>query len=387
LKFAGLLKTDAMIALRRLPILLIAFAACIFSFILALPSEILDSGTLPKVSMAVVYSGQNDDVTDLFFNLIGEIDVVDTFYNTDIDNAMDLLDEGKVVAVMELPSNVLDNMMRREQSVIHIHARDPLIGGFVLSLTRQAINAINSMQDVAIDYYETTEAYLPDPDEFREANSAFDISCVNEVFRRLDYINVERTVQELSLQLLSLLLFLGVAVCSVFSAMIAARQFSSGYIRRLRMHGIGFFPMWASKLAVSEALSVGLCLLLSLPSEMLGVNYPLFPMALSAALMSLVLFPICIAFAVSGKSLAAPATVMLGCAGALLFALFAGGGFYPVYLMPASIRLFNPAWLAHLLSDRMLGGPAVPLNSIVLSLTLAAACTFYSLKRWRAALG
>jgi hypothetical protein len=161
----------------------------------------------------------------------------------------------------------------------------------------------------------------------------------------------------------------------------------------MKVHGVSFLAVWLSKLAIAEAISVTLCLVAAVPlKSFAGVDCHLGALAASAALMCFVLFSICMAFAVPARASAptpsaASARALLGCVGVLLFALFAGGGFYPVYLMDASVRLFNPAWLAHILSDWILGGNgAGAAGTVTLSLLPPAACIAYSLHRARGVL-
>jgi hypothetical protein len=83
----------------------------------------------------------------------------------------------------------------------------------------------------------------------------------------------------------------------------------------------------------------------------------------STLLLALVLTPAYLMFSgFKHDAKAAPARTMLGCVALMFFLLFVGGGFYPSFLMESSLRLFNPAWLATLLSTWSLGGALAPSN-------------------------
>ncbi|MDR0852435.1 MAG: ABC transporter permease [Clostridiales Family XIII bacterium] len=385
MKLLGVLWADARIVLIRFPLIFAALFVCLGSVLVALPPQLTQGGNLPKVSLAVVYDGA-DEMADMFFSLISDLDVVDSFYDANAAKAEELLQDGDVDVVIALPEEVIDALIRGEPAVISVRAVDPLIGHFAFQITSEAVKALNRIQNTTLTFRSIVKPYMPNRGALQNAEITFDLKLIQEALVRDNNVKVISGAPEYHLQVVALTLFLIISIVSVFVAALTSRQFSFGYLRRLALHGISGLHVFLVKALMTVFLSVVLCLLCLPVFSFFDISVQISHWILSVILLNVVLFSVCMAFAsVKGQASAASARTMLGAAAILLFLLFAGGGFYPVYLMPAAVRWFNPAWLAHLLSEWTIAGTAVPISSLLLYAIPVLVCAGIALLRWRTA--
>jgi hypothetical protein len=160
--------------------------------------------------------------------------------------------------------------------------------------------------------------------------------------------------------------------------MMASRQFSSGALRRMKLRGIAVWQTYLVKILVSLAFSEALALVSFAVFAGLGWQVSLLKLMAGASVVAVSVQAICLAFALPAGS----SRTALGSFAALLFLLFAGGGFYPTYLMSFSIQRINPAFLAHLVSEWALGQDFPWGVQSLWILLLPSLCAVFSLWKW-----
>lgn len=387
MRIIKVLHVDSIILFRKLPLILVAIVICIASFLAALPPQLLQSGTIPKVSIAFAYEGEQDEIIDVAMNFLSNVEVIDEFHLVTHEESRQLLDEKKIDAAVAFPDNALEAFVDGDPIVIEVMANDEFIGSFAYSLIDEAVKTLNRVPQIALKYHRMIRSQFSDREEFYRISMAFQMTLVTESLKRMDYIKTEPTISPFELQAMSLILFLLISIIVVFMTTLTAKQLSNGGMRRLKMRGISFADVWVAKAIIVIILSVILSLLASLLFVFNGISFSIIRMLLSVILLSAILHMICMVFTLPKyKPEVASSRAMLGCVAMLLLMLFAGGGFYPMHLMDFGVRLFNPAWLAHLLSEWIIAGTAIPIVSLLCFLIPAIICALLSLKKWRAAL-
>ncbi|MDR1559470.1 MAG: ABC transporter permease [Clostridiales bacterium] len=385
MKILSVFAADLRASARTLPLIIAALAFSTAIFLTGLPPGLVTLGEPFSVSIA---ASSGDERLRAEYLSAALRDFTEDFYIVDREEGERLLETGQVDVYVEFPANLVDAMVSRGEAEVLVKSNNAVLGGVSYNLAVEAANVINRLQNISLAYYDAAGAFFSG-DELYRSSSEFDISLALEALTRSQRLNVIRSVPQYDIQAVSLALFLCVSVTAVFFAVSAARQFSRGYMRRLAARRIGFFHVWAAKTLFAVVISVILSLAVSVCGGLLGVSVSFGRLALSAAVMALLIYPVCMVFsgaAPKSASMSAPARALLGCCAVLLLMLFAGGGFYPVYVMDYSFRACNPAWLAHLLSEWALGG-AVPGEAALPAFFMpAAACTAISAVGWRKAL-
>jgi hypothetical protein len=354
---------------------MIGLAAIILSVIAALPPGFADSGNIPKLSVTVVNHGR-DETTDMFVDMIGQMSMVDKFVVADREEADRLLSRGDTDIVIELPGNVLDAMIYHEQITISVEARDPRIGAIVSGITNQTMDTLNKAQEIALAYYNAVKQKYKDKSEVSRAEDAFNIALMKEAMARGHNVKIVRTASQYEVQLLTLMLLLCAAVSAVFVAVLQTGQSSARAERRLRLYGIGAFEMWLSKAVITCGATILSGLILwPLTKIVPGFEVNVLKYVAALFILGLILHALCMLFPLASGASGRPSRTLLGCTALLLLLLFAGGGLYPPHLMADSVRLFNPVWLARLLSGWTLSGTPVPAASLVSTIIPAGGLT------------
>ncbi|MDR1778373.1 MAG: ABC transporter permease [Clostridiales Family XIII bacterium] len=351
MKFLRLLLSDAKSALLRYPVILLFPVFVAVMVYLLLPKGLTEKGELPKLNVTVV---NQDDAknTALLVGLADNIELVDQFTEAETtEAAVAMLKAGETDLVVELPKKMLRNIIRGNEVTITVRAEDPLIGTVAEAVIGELANTLNGVQRTSMAYYDLSPLRFETKAEADEADEAFDETLIRAVIVRKANITVVRTATAYEIQLTALLIFLSAAMGAVYAAMAAARQYRDGLMRRLKMHRVALPLVWAEKCLLAVLVSLPLSLLLGLGALAVGFPVSVLHAALSAAALAVPLAAVFLLFAVSRKDAARPAHTMLAALTLCLLCLFLGGGFYPDFKMDVSLRLMNPAWLAHLLSE------------------------------------
>ena len=384
MKIIKVLHVDSVVFLRKLPLILIAIVLCIASFLVALPPQLLQSGTIPKVSIAFAYEGEEDEIIDIAMNFLGQVEVIDEFHLVSLEDAKQLLEDEEIDAAVAFPDDALDAFIDGDNIVIDVMANDEFIGSFAYSLIDEAVKTLNRVPQIALKYHRMIRSLFSDRDEFYKASMAFQMGLVQETLMRKDYIKTEQVISPFELQAMSLILFLLISIIAVFMTTLTSSQLANGGMRRLKLRGISFIDVWIGKAIIVVVLSLILSLAASLLFIYNNISFSVIRLLLASIFLSLILHMICMVFTLPKyKPEVASSRAMLGCVAMLLLMLFAGGGFYPMHLMDFGVRLFNPAWLAHLLSEWIIAGTPIPLLSTLCFLLPAIVCGLLSLKKWR----
>jgi len=382
MKFLALLRADLVHMLLRFPIVIAMLAACLLAFLAALPQGLFENG-IAKVSVAIVYEG-DDEAAEMFIDIIADLDPVRRLVNTDKQKAQAMLDAGEIDLVIELPSNVIDTMINGDTSAILVKAKNVLVANIAYSVTKQAVDTINLLQGRALYYHEVSEPFFQDEEAFLRNEVSFDTRLMGAALFRGDLIKVERTVPYYTIQFASVLLYLTVSILSILVALVASRQFSSGVFRRAALHRIPIWRLYAVKILTALALSVPLSLVCALAASFFYMDISIARMVLSSLALTALICPICMTFAtLGGKANTAYARTMLGSLAVLLVLFFIGGGFYPVYMMDFSARLFNPAWASHLLAEWVFAEGAQKAISSLQYVLPPAVCVVATIRLWQ----
>ncbi|MDR1070169.1 MAG: ABC transporter permease [Gracilibacteraceae bacterium] len=380
--------TDARLLGRKLPLLAGGLLVCAAAFFFSLPPELARSGDMPKISIAMV-NNDSDDMAQMLAGMVSGLEMVDKLLIVDEQEAEALLDAGDVDVCVTMPAGMIDALIFSGRAEITLKARDPFTGPVSLDVASAYVKTMNRVQQTALSFYDSIQPFYGDRQSLYRAERVFNLSLLQEAISRARNVSVIPAVAPYHLQLLALLLFLTAALAAITAATLSARQFASGYFRRLAARRVRAVHICAAKALL--ALSMALVFSLALTPLLAGWDIPCSAprLFLSASFLTLIMLFICMAFAAfrraESSADAAAARAALGAFTLLLFMLFAGGGFYPVYLMDASFRTFNPAWLAHLLAEWTLGGQAPFLPSLLYFAAPAAAGAFVTGIGWREA--
>ncbi|MDR0434003.1 MAG: ABC transporter permease [Gracilibacteraceae bacterium] len=344
------------------------FILCAAAFFLSLPPELALSGDPPKISIALV-NHDSADMAEMLAGMVSGLEMVDKLYVVDEAEAEALLNAGDAAVCVTMPAGMIDALIYRGRAEITLRARDPYIGAISLNVTTEYVKTMNRLQETALAFYDGLRPLYGDRQSLYQAARAFDLSMLQEALLRARNVNVVSAAEPYHLQLAALLLFLIAAFTAAAIAALTARQLAGGYFRRLAARGFRAAHICAAKalLALSAALIFSLAALPLLAAWNIPYSGP--RLLLSASVLTLIILFICTVFTVfrpaETAADAAAARAALGAFALLLFALFAGGGFYPIHLMDAGFRALNPAWLAHLLAEWTLGGQAPPPLSLL----------------------
>lgn len=363
-------------ALRYLALLLcvvILLAVVVFA---SLPKSLFDSHSIPSVNLALVLEGTSEDnsLGRALTSQLNGVDVLGELYVCNEDEAEELLDEAAVDAVVTLPEDMLNALVYGGHAKITVKAYDPLLGAVVFSVVEQAVEALDAIQNYSLVYASAARDHFSSSSERDDAINAFNFKLMNSALSRLSSVDEVYTVSPFYSQVLSLLLFITVSIGSFFIAVITAQQYSSGYLRHLRQRGVGFVPLLISQLLLSVTLALILSLVCGIAMLSVDSSANIGLLMISAVLLSLVLTPLYLLFSgFKQKEGAAATRTLLGCSALLFFLLFAGGGFYPSFLMESPLRIINPTWMSQLLAEWTLGAAFDGLGVLLFAAVFASA--------------
>jgi hypothetical protein len=393
-KISGIWGAEIRLMVRQLPTLVVFLAVSAILFLVALPRELFVVSESPRLRVALVEHG-DEEAAWLFSALLSGLDIVaETERARDADEAREMLEDGEVDVVVDVPGDVTEALLYRGRSVITLSAADPLLGYQATHMTQEAAKTINSLQGVALGYSDalakrlmhagaggeaggeiTTGGDDPmgdggagmagvpmDGASAYEAEMAFYRELLTEALQRKRAVRVVESTDPMRLQGLAFLMFWACALTAVWSAMAATRQFSGGYLRRLRLHRVHNLTIWVVKLLGTAIFGTLVSLALLVAAAVLGgaLGMGLFEgllapgvlcrWAASSFCVGALMAGLCFCLA-SGRTTVAVSGTFLGCMALVLFLLLAGGGFYPAYLTDAIFTYANPAYLAHTLVE------------------------------------
>ena len=384
MKILKVLKVDSIIFSRKLPLILLAIIICVAAFLAAIPPKLMQSGDIPKVSIAFAYEGEDDEIIGLAKNFLEDIDMILEFHVVTHAKADEMLKNKEVDTVVSFPDDSMDRFIDGEPFEIGVKANDAFIGSLAYGLVNEAIRTLNRVPQIALKFHRMIKPLFTDKEEYYRVDMAFQFALIQETLMRQQYLKTEPTVPTMQLQAMSLILFLVISVVAVFMTTLTANQLAVGGIRRLKIRGISFIDIWLGKTIIVVGISVVLCMLASVLFVIYDINFSVVRLLLSVILLATVLHMICMVFTLPKYSAKVASTrAMLGCIAMLLMMLFAGGGFYPIHLMDFNIKLFNPAWLSHLLAEWIIAGTQISPLNLLLFIVPAIICGLLSLKTWR----
>ena len=387
-KILTLYLVNLKIALRYIVILLVAMLALVAIVLLSLPPQLFTANEIPKVRLALGYDSLQAEGSfgNNLSSELNSVDVIEELRLCTAAQAEELLAAGEVDAIIIMPADTLDVLVYGGHATITVKSNDPLIGSVVYSVTDNAIGSLDTLQNYALIYQQQSYKHFDSAEQRSQAAQSFNMSLIFEAMRRMSYVDTPWLVSPYFVQALTMLLFLVVSVGSFFVAVIAARQYASGYIRHLYTKGLRYRHLLASQLLLSASIALALGLVLAVIMGFASDGLSLPKLLLSAVLLSLMLTVLYLCFSgFRSQTAAATTRTLIGCLALMFFLLFAGGGFYPTGMMQSSLRLFNPSWLSTQLATWTLGGGIDPLQLALFILPFSAACAVGYIE-WRRAL-
>ncbi|MDR1604864.1 MAG: ABC transporter permease [Gracilibacteraceae bacterium] len=381
-------RADALLLGPRLPLWLGGLLLCAACFFFSLPAELTRSREMPKISIALVNQDAND-MTAVLTGLIADLDMVEKLYVVEAGEADKLLESGAAAVSVVLPAGMIDALVYGGRAEITLKALDPFIGALSLNVAGEYVKTMNRLQQTALAFHDSVRPLYADPQEFYQAERAFDLSLLQEALLRARHVSALPAVSPYHLQLLALLFFALAAGTAIPLSALSARQLAAGYFRRLAIYRVR-----PAHICAARALTaLGCALLFALAALPLPGVWDIpcsgWRLVLSVCFLTVVTHCFCMFFAAfrvdEAPAGTAAARTALGALALLLFMLFAGGGFYPAYLTDAGFQTCNPAWLAHLLAEWTLGGAAPSPLRLLWFAAPAAVCGLLPLAGWRQA--
>ncbi|MDR2714834.1 MAG: ABC transporter permease [Coriobacteriales bacterium] len=376
MKFLTLYLSNLKVAARSIIILLAALLVLTALVLASLPQELFSKNDVPKVSVAVVYGDgtRNDSLIRNLNAEISKLETVESITVTTLDDAEEMLRRGEVDTILLLPENTLKVLVYGGHATITVRATDPLVGAVVYSVTDRAIEALDRIQNYALVYQQETRGHFESSKKHAEAVNNFSLVLLSEALMRADNVETPSVAPAYLVQLLTLLLFLSVSIASFFVAVIASRQYATGYVRHLYTKGVRYRHLFVSYLLVAASISLVLAGVLAVVLSFVAQGIAVPALLVSSVLLSLVLTALYLMFSgVRQQPQAATTRTLIACLSLMFFLLFIGGGFYPTGLMYSDIRLFNPTWLSTQLANWSLGGALDPVQLALFVVPFAVA--------------
>ena len=388
MKVAALYLANLKVALHSIIILLAAMLALVALVLFSLPQGLFSANDIPQISIAIVYGdGTHDDrfLRDLNSGL-KTINVVEDVRISTLEEAEALLESGEISAIIIIPDDTLDVLVYGGHTTITVRANNALIGSAIYSMCDRAIEALDEMQNYALVYMQESSGHFDSQEEQYDAIDHFNMVLLTEALMRMNNIDTPWPVPLYYVQVLTLLMFLVVSIASFFVAVIAARQYATGYVRHLYTRGVRYWHLLISQLLVAASVSLVLGSILAVILNLIYSGLNVFSLVFSSVLLSLVLTVLYLLFSgFKQQPQAATTRTLIGCLALMFFLLFAGGGFYPTAFMQSDLRLFNPTWLSNQLAVWSLGGSLDAVHLMLFVVPFALACLVGYLE-WRRSL-
>jgi hypothetical protein len=334
------------------PFLVGALILCGFSFYISLPASFFESGSLPTVSLAVV-NADKSGTGNMLFGMVRNLPEVEKAVLCDEAEAERLLETGEVSVILKIPDGMVDSLIYKRPTEIQVKSADPLRGAAVYSMASAAADTVNLMQTSVYAYNDLPRFMFADEGQFHAAYADFCTDLIKDAVSYRRFVDTDSSSPDpYQSQFLALLVFLLCSGGALGASLSAARQISKGELRRFFGRDLRFGCFFAAKLAMSLILSLALCAVLTILMSRAGFAANPLRFLLVATLTTLAIAPVylCTAFILPNPQYAALLSLAL-----LLLFLFAGGGFYPVYLMHAALTTGNPAYLCVRLCEWALG--------------------------------
>lgn len=379
MKTLGLFRAGMVALAKKMGLIILALLFVVMLCAISLPLDVLRSGSLPAISIAVGYEG--DETTGaLLKELLGSLPFVDGLAIDSAAAAEELLREGDADVMVAIPPDIVEALVYNLPADVIVKAKEPLAGIVAYSLAEQVANVFDSVQasvytfqDVGREVYQSDEAY-------RAALNALVDELMKEVLLRSRFVRVVEAADPYLLQMVAISLYLAVSAVGICLAEMVSAYKSEGYIRRLSVHGMNYFHYSAAQYAgafiILLAMACG-----AWAAKALGAEVSVWRVYAAALLLGAMALPL---YVLAGWCANKPATALLVSICILVATAFGGELFYPGSLGCAAARIMNPAYSAVCFA-RWSAGEALPLVSL-LGFIPAAAAFIAAIPMWRKAL-
>jgi|GEM_PF-3399522 len=386
MKFVALLRAEVRSALFRIVPITLVILVLLGAFLSALPRELFSGGESLSISVAIV-SDDDDSQLDIIPQMLRIVDAIDEVFLVDAFDAQKMLSNGEVGIVVHLPENLIDALVTGDSATVTVMANDYFYGNICKQVGSVVVRAANQIQSSSLAFSESARHVFEDKSDYYDAVNSFNTTLIRELLSSSFYVKVVKPVSGIALQALTLALVCILSVVVVSACISADRLLTKDYVRRLRLHRISFFHVWASKAIITVALSLLFTAPIYFVMSKLGIYVDAVRLVLAAFVISIMLFCVCMAF-VRYKAEGAKngSFTLLGCFAVLLVLLFFGGGFFPNYSMSRILQIFNPVWLAHLFCEWSLDGATVSFRYIASYAALPIIGVTLSFVKWRRSL-
>ncbi|MDR0948069.1 MAG: ABC transporter permease [Lachnospiraceae bacterium] len=381
MKARGLLAADFRILIKRLPFLLLGSAVIVLCILIALPSSLFRLNSVDDIKIAVVCDS-NNAFMPTFMGIASDYQVVGELRVLDATQAATALRNKEVEAVIEIPDDIINRVIDGDDVTITLSTHDPLIGTVAYSIANSTVQAAKKVQIIFNRFYASASSHISDQSTLWNAEYALGESILQEVILRLKNIEVVRGVSSYKIQVLSIILFLCISILAVFMVLLTSWQISSGYLRRLKIRNVSAYSLMAVKCLIMLLLSVVIAMLLYPLSFVLNSPISYCRWIGTSCIIALGIYSILTAVTLcKGRQGAIASKTLLLSVAFIILMLFAGGGFYPVYVMDHSVRLLNPAWITHVLVQWSLYDTVAPVGSMTAILVIS--CMLFWITGWR----
>jgi ABC-type multidrug transport system permease subunit len=267
---------------------------------------------------------------------------------------------------------------------ISLQATDPLIGTLAHAIAESTIRAAKNVQVLFNEFRAFAEPKIEDINIIYVAEYQLGEKILQEVLLRSRNIDVIRSASAYNVQIISIATFLCMTISGVFLIILTARQICDGYLKRLKIRQCSVFSLLGVKLVVMVLFSIVMTGLIYLFASAMDMHISLGRFLFSSALLGISMY--CIITGVvlcnCSKEAVVPRTLLISVV-LIILMMFAGGGFYPTYLMDYSIKFLNPAWMIHLLIQWSMHDIAMPLGSILAMMSFSLIVAGITGWRWR----
>jgi hypothetical protein len=307
---------------------------------LSIPTDVLQ-GTQTSIPIAVV-SNNDRMVNTVLFSSINSISLIDNVERPrNLESALEMLDENKVVAVIKIPDNVLDSLINNIHADIEIWSNitEPSMDAMIRSFADGVSQAITSAQSSVYVFNDVARVHYDSYEEFYEAYNSFALNTLASVLQRGRIVSIEANAYNYTVHLISILVFVTGALAALFIATNSAYQFANGIYARMRISGVSYRVYTVTKLF--ETIMLAICV--STPAMAWGafffdgefVVFDVKKLLLCIVIVAVVFFGIANGIAVLCRNMHWTALAVFL---VMLLFMFVGGAFYPLHLFGGLIQ-------------------------------------------------
>jgi hypothetical protein len=360
-------------------ILGLILALLTLAFYTSLPHSIFESGSVPKVKLALV-NPDHSNYGKILYDMLNSLPEISELTWCEKDEAEELLEQGTVSVIAEMPEGIVDALVYNEPAAIKIISNDSLLGASTYSVTVASANTMNLMQTAVYEYYKAARPLIKSDMLFNISYNKFCLDLISDAVSRDRFINTEdRGINPYTAQLICLMLFMISGCCALCAGIYTTDQKLSAQIRRIKIRSSGFTYFFLGRLTSSMLAGLLFLCFFALIIRNMETGLNLFRLVEAGLLLMLILTPVFLMIAMLSKS--SGHTALIGLSLHLLL-LFAGGGFYPPYLMNINLLRFNPALLTLQMTANWAAGGAFPGAEAFASLCPAVICVLITAYLW-----